>query len=313
MRGVPGGNEMSNVAAMRLKWLTILALALVACGSSDAGSADHTTSNGPIPATDYPAAYAAAYCNVVRPCCDIVSTPFNEAGCRALIENVEAATIADPNRAYDPAAGGRCVKALAESPSCDPEAVTPATAACEDVYSGTIPTGGACDPSSLTCAGGVACVNGVCAPPASTRSHAGSGAACDSTCDADLGEGCDGGDGSVGSCFRGDGLVCLDGTCAAPGQVGDPCTQPDDPNQCVTGAVCDALVCRVPSAVGGPCGPGTCVAGAKCDFENSVCVTDTGTCDSASDCADGHAQCLSGRCVNVIVVPNDQLCTGVTK
>jgi hypothetical protein len=179
---------------------------------------------------------------------------------------------------------------------------------CEDDLCLPLP-GGVCG-ADLPCAGGLECVDGVCAPECGASDPCPDGGVCrDGACFAGPGGSCD------ASTPCAPGSTCVDGGCvvdpggacvgdepcaggyscqglACSGDLGSPC---DAEIPCVRGAECEDGECR--GGLDEVCGPDApCLGALTCD--DGVCRGDVGApCAGAGDCA-GALVCRDDVCVD---------------
>ena len=278
---------------------------LVACGGVDIG--------------DYRGAALDAECDYLVKC----GLFPDSASCKAqfgplLLDNPSVEAAVDAGKLdYDGDAADDCFDALS-SASCSRDAVS--STACDHIFTGKIPDGGACAFEEECVSGNcvlsdctMACCPGTCAP---TRPVPGIGQPCtfecvddaycgsDSTCQATLPKGaaCD----DTQACSRG--LYCAGrttttaGTCSTLPKTGEPCT-----------TTCDDI--------GDRCNAGTCtplgLPGASCMTDNDCSFFYA--CDATMHCAaepDPMRQPNGSMCTSSVdcqshYCGNDNLCSDV--
>lgn len=284
---------------MSKKTLCLVSLLVLAGCSSSSGGA---TGGGASTPTDFQASLDAATCSWNVKCGYIGASEQKacEDGLAAATkdfpqgyDNAEAATA--KRLSYDAAAGAKCLE-IAAKLGCTLDEQFALSAQCAGVYVGAVPVGGSCK-SDLECVGGW-CDMG---PDVSTDGCPGTctafvatGATCDPnaphcaptdscnstskkcTARAAAGAKCGGADPSCQSGLFCKGYVAASGstpatpgTCAAPGNLGDPCTTYFFGNtNCTPGLFCDDMAATP-----------TCKTRLTAGTE----------CDSFSSCADGLA------------------------
>jgi hypothetical protein len=336
--------------ARRHGWVHIVtSLALaglgVGVGCSDGGGGGYDPiAAPPIAAADYCAAKANAYCGVLLTCCQQAGFPTDSgkchdamlASCQSEVSSKQAA-----GRTYDAKAAGICLGGLPNMISGCKLSSTSATAttvsdACDRIWVGSVPVGGACG-STSECAASPDGAKVTCStPPVAGDGGTTGGSKCLVQPVAKLGEPCGtvtGGTTSYVSCETGLSCQYVAGTdggvgasrCVQLGDVGAAC---QSRSSCKTGLRCDAATqkCAQPATVGATCtqnDTSSCVSGAYCEpiankcaslpGAGSPCITSSypqcapdSTCDSVSkNClakkANGQActsgsQCVSGYC-----------------
>jgi hypothetical protein len=226
---------------MRIRFLVLpiaMLSAALSCGGS--GSGGGPPSGTTTSAADFPAQYATAWCDLVQRCCfESNGTP--GAACESEVETRTATNgneAASDGATWNESAAQRCLDAIghAECASVDAVALRDLVDSCDDVWTGVVPPGGACQTYG-SCAepqvtggasAGASCVNSACVqvvrqPP---------GAPCaepTQTCDPFLAE-------------------CVASACVALPEAGQACT-----GSCRTGSRCTGGVCEPLAAVGAPC------------------------------------------------------------
>ena len=225
---------------------------------------------------------------------------------------------------YDGDAARECLDALADLPFCvlifDGPEYDAAQEACDDVFTGTVESGGDCF-DSQECVDGLTCV---------TTDPQCADACCAGTCeddttppDAEIGSSC-----AEANCVS-NAYCDADNLCAALLEEGEAC---EDLFSCVTGALCDldfttgVGTCIHLAARGEECDPQAlfgCLSFADyCDTTSSTCEQrkDVGeTCDvELSNCRD-YAYCDAGTCAarpgegEACTVDSEAECLGETE
>ncbi|MEZ4454647.1 MAG: hypothetical protein R3B09_34665 [Nannocystaceae bacterium] len=329
-----GGDELGIL-------VTLLALALVALALLALTACDPPEDEGPRPSpAEYFDAHLEGLCDGLARCGEYESA----ASCRALVgpgyvvdPDLEAA-IAGGSVVVDGAAARACLEFLADAPCVAQQFVDGADeAGCSAVFAGTRGGGEPCFLDAECDAGRClmprcadACCPGFCVEPPPPAELGGSCAVASCVPSAycrpdieicthrrDEGSPCDGDE----AC-RSD-LVCAEGRCAPPPDLGEPCAvtcgrlglRCGPRGICVAaafeGAPCDPVLdgcggllrcdpststCRRPPAIGEPCHV-VCAAGAVCDDVDPE--TFHGTCAALRDDDDpceADAQCRSQAC-----------------
>jgi hypothetical protein len=266
-------------------------LALASCGGG--------SSSAPISLDDFQTQFLAAYCKLLVAC---ASMP-DQATCVAsqqevhgyyatLDQDVDAGTVT-----FDSAQARHCIDLLARLPSCKQSQAGAALAQfdddCHALFSGTVPTGGACffseecasghcSPTDTYCSRTAQCCPGVCADVTAQIPVGG-----DCT---NLVSGQDCANGS--SCAPGPNqtFVCT----AASTTEGASCATYDgcrSPLFCDLDLTTGVGTCKRPVATGGACNP---TASRACDDGRDICDFDTGTCTRKGAVG---APCLTETCV----------------
>ncbi len=323
---------------------------VLALGAALAAGCPSSTSGG-LPMSQFADEFGVAACDAVEACAGpTVSSVFfaSAGGCdaafvagyrNALLPIVEQA-IDRGTVTYDPAAARACINALRADP-CSLTNNGSAAVACQDVWQGTQPAGGACSINeecgveqfcSITtacpgtcqarrtsgqscneerhCAAGLACTDGMCVAPPMT------GAGCMDLGGCGLGSLCSG-----GQCRPVDEVLIANEGQACNLQMGPLC---QEGLSCVVDAVMPGVgatfVCRARVAAGAACRvglPSQCPEGQACaetdamrlDFDG-VCApvpsTEGATCDTLSGCASGM-RCADAVCMRVR--ENGETCT----
>lgn len=297
-------------------WAIVVLASVGGCGSSGAsgggsgavggsGAAGGSVSSGPIARGDFGQKVAEAFCANAAACCQAAGYPYNLAGCiaywKSTLEQLDS-----PLASYDEDKAGECAAFLASvASSCKvPTSLGP----CEQTFQGSVPDGGSCT-SSADCVkppgGQVTCSKGTCLQDARLSL----GEVCDKTCHDDGSKiECEdtpfGSD--AGTCWINDGLQCLNGACAAAGQIGDDCFTLG----CVEGAYCawTTSKCAPRLPLGADCPQPSvdplhaCVVGTYCLEPDDKCVAkkpDGADCEMLGsavgfECASGA--CNDGKC-----------------
>lgn len=248
---------------MRIPSLLVAFILLVptaGCGGSS------TSSGTPVSAADFPARFASAWCALMKGCCleaGGTNDPACEAGLVAEMTELGNDAVAD-GATWDAGHAGQCLD-LVRAASCaatDTAKLLALVDVCADMWTGTVPPGGACRTYES------------CARPAPIG-NARAGASCaNSVCVQVVGQ-------PVGAACNNAGMPCdpLQGACSAGMCVALP----------ADGAACTGS-CRLGSrCTGGVCAP-LLAAGATCAV-NSDCASDKcsgGKCASALAAMDDY-------------------------
>lgn len=303
----------------------VCALVVAACGG-DGGGTDggDDVPLGAIPPGEYHAALASAECDFAVKCetvedratCDAANILVNQAQQSLL------AAIVDGSVSYDGEAAKRCVEFL-KMQDCTFDGLH-VDNPCDDVFKGTVASGGACfiddqcanrgmcNQNDGNCDTDVACCIGTCAgaltespitgPCADNLHYCARDAYCrGTTCSALVateGAACD----SFVACA--DPMVCTgaaSGTCKTPPATGAACVRTDVLACADSRDYCDAstLKCTRSAPPGASCANAVCVDYAKC-IQNT-CVADKKlgeTCTTGAGVADcaGTLECTGGTC-----------------
>lgn len=285
---------------------------VLALGTAAGGCKSGNDAPDPIPLNQFPQTFAKTLCDTIAPCCAAAALPYTAANCQgnATDDFTQYATLASSSShiMYDADAAGACLSALRDAlSSCRYGAGT--IAACENMFRGTVPAGGACAQSS-ECASQF-CNNSVCTAPTDTSQHGQAGQAC------------------AGDCYlRADGTASCstlfppsNGNVAAPTATGY-CYQND-------GLYCDfsapTPACAPFKKLGETCAQARCGTGTFCDYQGGVapvCAAqrDSGpcstldTCTEASYCAGGGValgQCVARKPDGFACTSPEECVTGV--
>lgn len=269
--------------------------------SSGSGSGGVPGGGGSIPLEDFPAAYASALCDNIGPCCTQAGRTYDASSCKALVGALAASVVGSVNSGkvkYDASAAGQCLElAKSSAGSCNFDFES---AACDQVFTGTVPEGGACD-EDLECIGPpgahIDCDNEVCV----VEKRGAAGDPCTWTCTENGAVTSCSGSGSAETgarCFTNDSLYCDsdEQVCKPQLAVGATGCGFDD-DACASGAYCDSDTCTAKVEVGGSCsGSGTCVETAYCEQDTCMAKKPLGAaCTSSSECLDGN--CDADKCV----------------
>jgi len=256
-------------------------------------------------------AFAASYCQAIRPCCGALGLFTDDESCQTSIISVP------PYARMDKIAADDCLNAINQltnqGQSCQSDFSEPAS--CGQVF--VVPPG--------TQAAGEACVGNLGCMPipdgtafcVTTSENNVNVSFCQSATRGQLGSPCIGdfANGAVtfvettgptlihtSLCYTDDGLHCDGTTCVTLKPIGGSCATTDD---CVRTAFCDGTVnqCAAPVAIGAACDElnhNQCQAGAYCDirFDGSQCAP---LVDLGGAC--GSDSCISGSCVARKCVP----------
>ena len=246
-------------------WLVAPFLFAAACG----GKSDGDDDEGPtfLEEPSFRQLFASQLCSMIANCCNRISAPINETNCR--LQATEAVNeLTEDGVVYDGAAAAACLNAYTSALQHCAVPGEGSLGACDVVYVGTIPPGGACT-TSAQCAGRDAyCepdLSGgqVCVDYSSTAvplEPAVQGEACAGSCSGSP----DGADSepclAVGPgpnstskvCYESDGLYCDFTTqaCVPSPGLGELCSY-----YCATGLYCDFTSgqCATALADGQPC------------------------------------------------------------
>ena len=276
----------------------VLGVSLAWACSSGSGTGGGV-GGGNIPLEDLPEAYASTICDNIGPCCQQEGLTHDAAQCRAMIAGLMSQIVGQVQSGkvkYDGSAAGQCLQAAKPRvAACD---LNLEIAACDTVFTGTVPEGGSCTDSEECIAPAGAetdCDNGICV----VEKRGVAGDTCKWTCEENQTSTiCSGSGADTGArCFVNDGLYC-DGTtevCTQQHALGATGCGFDD-DACVAGAYCESDTCVAQIAVGGACsGFGSCVDSAYCD--NGTCAAQKpigSSCTSSTECLDGG--CENGAC-----------------
>lgn len=244
---------------MRIGWLFVGALGVVACGTTTT-----PTTTGPIGRTDLPKAVADAYCPTVDACC-----PGKNSNCNTDMQAWVNQVFADPSVAkqvYDADAARKCVDAIKALSKVECTtyfaASVPALAPCSAVFDGTLAPGATCTDvveckrggmNGTTGLGFVGCSEFDGAPPKRCREFKPAttvGTPCE--------VGFAGQSPTVSTCVAP--VYCENGACAALVKQGASCA---NLKQCESDTFCVGDVCTPAPKLGEPCGIG-CARGLVC-------------------------------------------------
>lgn len=269
------------------------------CSSSGSGGTSNTTPSGPIALADLPGVYASAMCDNLAGCCQSEGYAFDPAKCEAAVTGFMGLFTGLVNKGtvkYDANAAGTC---MAEVPSyakgCLKQSL--GSAACEAVFTGTVPQGGACTQSTECIAppgGGADCDQGKCVPE--TRGVAGD--PCKWTCTESGSLTTCGGFGADqgAECFTNDGLYCNTQSQKCETRVAIGAQGCDGSGEsCVDGAYCEGTACVAQKALGASCtNDGECNATAYCAQTCQSKKPLGASCQSQDECIDGD--CDGNKC-----------------
>ncbi len=231
----------------------------IGCGGSDE-DADS--------AADFSARYAGAWCSLQARCCQQAGG-MPEGGCEAGAESL-IAMVAEEAQAtgatWDGAAAERCLDAVRNADCALPERILQLELAdaCDDVWQGVVPPGGACR-SEVSCAkpevsdgasAAVSCVNSTCVQ--AVRQPIGAPCSADGTlvCDSLV-------------------ATCQAGSCVALPELGQACS-----GECRAGAECSNGVCVSLLADGEACSYNLQCRSELCYYESCQSGTCTTTCQA---------------------------------
>jgi hypothetical protein len=219
---------------------------------STAGCGGSGTSGGtPVSAADFPARFASAWCALLRGCClesGGTSDSACEAGVAAELTSLGNDAVAD-GATWDASHAGRCLD-LVRAADCavtDGAKLIALIDVCGDIWTGTVPAGGACRtyescarPAAIGNARvGASCANSVCFQVATQPPGGGCN---DSTMLCDQVQG-----------------ACSSGICVAHPADGQACTA-----SCRLGSECTGGVCAPLRAAGATCAVNSDCASDKC-------------------------------------------------
>ena len=283
-------------------WVASLAaLACLGCKSSE-GAAPNVSSN------EFAAQYASAHCESIGPCCAQAGIASDVESCRSTLQPSLAAKVRilldNPKIAYNESATGMCLDEIRAAYTACTDRTRPASRACQQVFVGTVPIGGACSTSDECVekpGGTVFCSHAVCTWNANMteqpRGKLGDG--CNATCQSGNGtSSCSGSGvvdgGSSTTCWVSDGLNCSSGrVCTAVSGIGQRCS---GSYSCVEGAHCQNALC-VANAATGPCTSEFDCLGTYCDFTSQQCTplkANGETCSYDDECTGGD--CYQAKC-----------------
>lgn len=228
------------------------------------------------------ARYAELVCPRLAPCCKANGEAHDVGACQAFMKLLAGAS----NAKFNQAAADACLDAL-EGWACTADEPD----VCDNVFTGTVKSGGACD-TSADCAapvsGGVTChVDG----------SAGSQGVCKLEPVPAAGQPC-GSEAFTATehfvCEEDAKLHCSSGVCEKKPAVGQPCQGYPG---CAPGAYCNQGTCEALAAVGESCGSVSCVEGAFCDVD-ATCEKKKApgeACQSYEECQAG-CDAGTGKC-----------------
>ncbi|HTQ03453.1 MAG TPA: Dickkopf N-terminal cysteine-rich domain-containing protein [Polyangiaceae bacterium] len=305
--------------------MALFVQALVSCkgeSTTKGGNASGTqsTPQTPVAASDFASSFASAFC-AIGPCCQSQGYAFTGSTCEttvtAFMNSAVTAALSEPGVVFDESEGAGCVDAYRKAVmGCTDRTLGDATnTACQNVFHGTVPQGGACTTDSA-CAEVpgvpyVQCNEGLCAPGGddfgvSDSVHAMLGEPCTSSCEEDGsgGYGCSSSGSSTsagppagaGGCYRQDGLYCTDAyVCAPLAPVGASC----EGFECAIDSYCSLSTGLCTAGVAsGPCPTfEECVHTSYCDESTQVCVplkANGAACNYDSECV--SANCMGDTC-----------------
>jgi hypothetical protein len=250
-----------------VKTRAIIAATVLAAGCGGGTGAGGGT---PVPAAEFPARFASAWCGLIQRCCQASGgTPTNvcEADITAEITAMGTEAAAD-GATWEAGIAGQCLAAIAtaDCAGTNVQALVALLNTCDDTWRGIVPAGGACMtyascaelPVSGGATAGASCVNSMCVPV--VRQPV--GAPCDNTtfvCDAFTG-GCAGGMcvaiPGPGQACAGDcrvGSTCRNNVCDPLLGLGAACTVDNDcisdrcsAGKCASTFATEAAYCTLP-------------------------------------------------------------------
>ncbi len=301
---------------------SVVALALVGCGTSSTGGTGGTGGAASIAAADLPKAVENMYCEMATTCpgqdlrfssvenCKIFAASSQQIGAPDELAYVTKGTVK-----YDAAKAAQCVAAIKAACSFDTEPT-----ACDEAFQGTLEVDAACD-ASVECKGEASCVkdNDGCNGKCKARAALGescvevgckTGLACDNQSNkcVEAKQGAEGDDCDTNEC--GAGLFCDYNSgggvpkCRKLQSEGQPC---DDTRQCATGLACSQDKCTKPAEANAECDDmgetAVCVSGHICALVGSM----TAGKQSCLPIAKAGAACKSHmQCLDL-----DQYCKGL--
>jgi len=292
-------------------------------GAGGTGTSQTSSADAPQTIDDFAKRFADRYCQSIAACCSHqgFATTDCETTLLGQIRPQLQLTASKPKIHYNAQAAQGCIDAYAAALSActDHELLSKTDDACDGVFEGTVPVGGACG-TSQECAGadtGVSCMTGVCVQgkqyvSPSSAAHRKLGQTCSGTCrGTSSNASCDGSVGAdvtAGACWTQDDVVCTNGVCVAAPQVGQSCVSF---GYCTATAHCQNSVC-VADQSSGPCTTSEdCLAPSVCDYTLQMCVAlkqNGEACDQSDQCAGG--QCYEDHCRTWTVAQTDS-CLGV--
>lgn len=245
------------------------------------------------------------YCTAFVGCCSSGGVVFTQTQCEASFATLISNNFSSPRSGYytfDPTAAARCLDNLRTplGPACTG---LPTTAACGDVFQGTLKPGELCN-TAVECAhapgDSQSCEPGPDGNPICVvKRRASEGQPCVQNCEESAGvTTCSGSVSSEpdrGRCFANDGLYCSNGSCAKEVTVGGLC---DSNPACTSDATCDLSVgiCVPLADSGGPCSTSSdCRKELHCS--TGVCTPDHApgeACLDSEEC--GTGSCRAGTC-----------------
>lgn len=296
----------------------LLATMILGCSDGNDGGGD-----GPLAPAEFVRTAVTLFCDDYGDCCEQDGYAYSAARCRAgyaegLEEILGRATVE-----YDAEAGGRCVRALRESPGqCD--STPDEFEACRSVFRGTVADGEPCV-ESVDCAGfpgSAFCVERsvddprqVCmtVPAPSPPVRAGRGESCTGTCRPDDGSTSCVWTGSAPAvlCSTEEGLYCARATSTCEPLIPEGASCERDPGflGCVAGTFCEHERCVPERGEGESCLVDVCTSPLSCASPNEIacapglrcpvndpdprCVApkpDGSTCTSFAECASGWCE-----------------------
>jgi hypothetical protein len=281
-------------------------------GTGAGGTGSGGTSSGPgtpVAAAALGSTLANAYCPSIAACCASAGIAQDPSSCTTTLRTQLDAQISlqlgNPKIAYDAAAAGRCVEAYrAAASACTDRALSDQVHRLCQVFSGTVPPGGACATSkecTSPATGYASCDTAVCVVHPddfnSNSVHAKAGEPCSSTCSGDAHSSACSGTASTSStasasCWLEDGLYCAaDNTCQATPKIGQPCA---DLNYCEAAGHCESGTCVADTATGACTSTDGCIATAYCDSSSSPahCAPRKANLEACNN----DEECLGGQC-----------------
>jgi hypothetical protein len=337
-----GGSKGRRLSAWRARtlglWCAVLsAYAFAGCkgesttsggpGNGSGASATTATPSAPVAAADFSQTFALDFCKI-GPCCQNAGFSFGPKSCEDTVKTIMDAAIqarlSEPGVVFDATAAGACADAYrALVVACNDQSLEDAAnTACQNVFRGTVPEGGACmNDDACAPVPGVEymeCDNGICTrgDVGVTDIRAALGEPCSETCETDNsgGSGCqtsgsaNPSQSAAGACFKNDGLYCNDAfVCAALPKLGERCPE----YLCEADTYCNGSIC-VAGIATGPCPDyDECLHTSYCDDTTQMCTplkANGTTCNYDGECS-------SGTCVNDVCsqfsIASPQSCAGL--
>jgi hypothetical protein len=308
--------RVSARCALSVGLVLAAACSLVGCKgkseSGDDGGGGHASTAVPVAASSFGQSFATAYC-AIGACCQREGYAFTsscEATVKAYVDSRVTESLQKPGVSFDEASAGTCVEAYgAAVKACTDRKLSDAVDdACQHLFRGTVPEGGACT-TDQACAdipgvSYVQCDTGVCKrgtnSSAGSEVHAKLGEPCAYTCEEDeFGLGCSSGSGtttpqSMAGCYQNDGLYCTKAfVCAPLPKAGESCPE----YVCALDSYCNGSTCVARTATG-PCpNYDECLHTSYCDDSTQMCTplkANGSACNLSDECSSDH--CAEDAC-----------------